>query len=71
MVGTAVTQQSSVPLIRANQVQATGDENAAEEVVTEEAVTKDVADEAEASTAHHTHHQSGTSRDKWNILARF
>ena len=71
MEGTAVMQQPPVPLIRANQVQATGDEDAAKEVILGEAVTKDVAEEADASTAHNTHHQSGTSREKWRILAQF
>ena len=57
MTGTAVTQQSPVPLRRSNQVQATGDEDAAKEVVTEEAFTKGVVDEAHTSTALHTHNQ--------------
>ena len=66
-----MTQQSLVPLRRANQVQATGDEDAAEEVVPEEAVTKDVEDDMDDSTDQYTHHKSGTSRDKWRTLARF
>ena len=49
MAGTAVT--------RANQIQATGDEDAAKEVVPEEAVTKDVAEEADASTAQNKHYR--------------
>ena len=65
------SQQSPVPLRQADQIQSTGDEYVAMGVVPEEAVTKDMADEADASTAHHTHHQSGTSRDKWSILAQF
>ena len=55
MVGTTVTQQSHVPLRRKNQIQATGDKDADAEVVPEEAVTKGVAEEADASTAQHTH----------------
>ena len=55
MAGTAVTQQSPVPLRRANQIQATGDKDAVKEFVPEDAVTKDVAEEADASTAQHTH----------------
>ena len=69
MAGTAVTQQPPVPLRRGNQVQATGNEDAADEVVPEEAVTKDVAGEADALTDHRTNNQSETSRDKWRILA--
>ena len=57
MAGTAVTQQSPVPLRRENQIQTTGDEDAAEEVVPEEAETKGEAEEADASTVQHTHHQ--------------
>ena len=60
-----------MPLIKANQVQATGDEDAAKKVVPEEVVTKYVAYKADASTYQHTHHQSVTSREKWRILARF
>ena len=71
MSGMALTQQSPVPLRRANQIQATGDEEADEGVVPEDVVTKDVAEEAEASTAQNTHHRSETSREKWRILARF
>ena len=44
MPGTAVTEQPPTLLRRANQFQATGDEEAAEEVVPEEAATKDVAE---------------------------
>ena len=54
MAGTAVTQKSPVPLRRANQIRATGDEDAAKEVVLEEATTKDVAEEVDTSTAQHT-----------------
>ena len=43
----------------------------AEEVVLEEADTKYVAEELDASTAHNTHNRSETSREKWRILARF
>ena len=71
MAGTAVTQQSPVPLRQVNQIQATGDEDAAEEVVPEEAATKDVTEEADASSAHHTHHRSENSREEWGILAGF
>ena len=66
-----MTQQSPVPLRRANKIQVMGDKGADEEVVPEEAVTKDAAEEADASTAHHTQHRSETSRRKWRILARF
>ena len=71
MLGTAVTQQWTVPMRRVDQIQATGDEDAAEESVLEEAVTKDVAEEADSSTARYTHIWSETSREKWRILARF
>ena len=54
-----------------HQIHVTGDYEAAEEVVPEEAVTKNVAEEADDTTAHNTHHQSGTSREKWRILAQF
>ena len=64
-------QQSTVTLRRENKVQATGDKDAAKKFVLEEAVNKDVADEADASTAHNTHNQSGISREKWSILSRF
>ena len=56
IASTAVTQQPPVPLRQVNQIQATGDKDAAEEVVLEEAVTKDVAEEADTSTPHHTYH---------------
>ena len=56
MAGTVVTQQSPVPMRRANRIQSTGEEDADGEVVPEEAVTKDVAEEADASTVQHTHH---------------
>ena len=62
MVGTAGTQQSPVPKRQADQIQATGDEDVAEEVVPEEAVTKDVAEGADTSTAQNIHHQSETLR---------
>ena len=71
MAGTAVTQQSPMALRQVNQFQATGYEYAAKEVVPEEAVTKDVTEEVDASTAQHTHNQSGNPREKWRILARF
>ena len=71
MAGTAVAQQSPVPLRRANQIHATGDEGAADEVVPEEAVTKDMKEEVEALTAQNKHHRSETSREKWRILAQF
>ena len=51
MAQTANRQQTPMPLRQENQVQATGDTDEAEEVVPEEAVTKDVAEEAYASTA--------------------
>ena len=57
MKGTAVMQQSLVILtLRANQVQETGAKDATWEVVQEEAVTKDITGEADASTARNTHH---------------
>ena len=71
MAGTEVMQQSPMPLIQANQSQATGEEDAAKEVVPEESVTKYMTKEAGASTAQHTHHQSVTLREKWGILERF
>ena len=71
MAGTAVTQQSHVPLRQANKIQATGDEDAAEEVILQESFTKDVVEEVDASTTQHTHHRSETSREKWRVLARF
>ena len=48
-----------------------GGKDAAKEVVPEEAVNKDVADEVDASNDQYTQHQSETSWDKWMILARF
>ena len=60
-------QQSPVPPRQENQVQATGDKDADEEVVPEEALTNDMVDDADASTAQHTHHQSGASREKSKI----
>ena len=71
MAGMAVTQQLPVPMRRVNKIQATGGEDAAEDVVPEELVTKDVEEQADASTTQHKHHQSETSREKWRILARF
>ena len=71
MAGTAVTQQSTVSLRRANQILEKGDEDAAEEVLLEEAVTKDMTEEAGPSTTHNTHHRSETLREKWRILAQF
>ena len=56
MLGTAVTRKSFVLMIRENQVQSTGADDAAKEVVPEEAVTKDAADDTDASTSLHTHH---------------
>ena len=44
-----------------------GDKDADEEVVPEEALTNDMVDDADASTAQHTHHQSGASREKSKI----
>ena len=71
MVGKAVTQQSSMPMRQSIQIKATGDKDTAKEVVPEEADTKDMAEEADASTADHTHHRSEISRDNWRILVRF
>ena len=70
-MGMEVMQQSSISLRQTNQVKARGDKDPAEEVVPEEAVTKDVAERANTSTAQNTHHQPGTSREKWIILSRF
>ena len=71
MVGTPVTWQPPVLLtLRANQVQAAGEKDAAKEIVSEEEVTKDVADKAYASTAHNTHHRPETLREKLTILKR-
>ena len=59
----SVTQKSLVLLIQQeNQVQATGAKDASKEVVPEEVVTKDMVDEADASTAQHIHHLSESSR---------
>ena len=60
-------------LIQVNQVQAMEAKDPANKIVPEEVVTKDVADKADevgASTALHINHQSGTSREKWEILSR-
>ena len=54
MVVTAVPQQSSMRIIRqSNQVQVMGARDAEKEVVQEEAVIKDVTDEADVSTTEH------------------
>ena len=52
------------------QVQATGTDDMDEEVVHEEAFTKDATGEANTSTDHHTNHQSETSRYNLTILVR-
>ena len=58
MAGTAVTQQPPVLLtLRANQVQATGANGVDKDVAQEKAVTKDVAGEADASTAHNKYYK--------------
>ena len=49
-------------IIQANQVQATGDVDRPERVIQDEAVNKDVVDETDALTAHHTHNKSETLR---------
>ena len=64
-------QQPPVPLIRSNQIKATGDEDAAEEVIPEEAFIKDVGEEEEAPTSQYIYSRPGTSRENWRILARF
>ena len=64
-------QPPKFTVLRVNQVKARGAEDATEEVVLEEAATKNVAEKSEDSTAPHTHHGSGTSREKWMILARY
>ena len=56
MPETAVTQQSPLSLRCTNEVQATGDKDAAKEVIPEDAVTKDVADKVNASNSYHTHY---------------
>ena len=75
MVGTSVARQSPVILVlRENQVKETGADDMVEEVIPEEVVTKDVADEVdkvEYSNSPNTHHQSGTLNYKWKILARY
>ena len=68
---TAVTKQSPVPLRGTDEILVTGDEDADEEVVPEYAVTNDVEEEADTSTAQNAHHRSGISREKWIILALF
>ena len=71
MEGTAVMQQSSVLMtLPENQVQETGAEDTSNEIVPEETVTKDVADETEYSTTQNTHHGSDNLRDKLKILER-
>ena len=63
MPGMVVTRQSPALLtLPVNQVQETWAEDAAEDAVQEEAVTKDLTGEADASTAQYTHHISETSR---------
>ena len=49
-------------------MQARGYEDAAKEVLPEEAVTKEVADKTENSTAHHTHNLSETEMEKLWVL---
>ena len=61
----------TVNLRWANQIKSRREKDKAKEVVTEEAATKDVAEEAEASTTHNIHHGSETSSYKWRILAQF
>ena len=59
MEGTAVMQQSSVLMtLPENQVQETGAEDTSNEIVPEETVTKDVADEEEAPDSYNTHNLS-------------
>ena len=48
-----------------------GVEDVDEEVVPEEAVTKDMAEKADTSTAQHINHRSETSREKWRIWSGF
>ena len=58
MARTAVTQKPLVLLtLQENQVQETVAEDAAEEILQEEEVTKDVAGEEGTSIAQHKHHQ--------------
>ena len=49
-------------------MQAREAEEAAEEVIPEEVDAKNMTDEADTSTALHTHNQPGTSSEKWRIL---
>ena len=70
MAGTAVTQKSPMLLRRANKVQTTGAKEAARGVVPEEAVTKDVEEEADTSTLQHKNHLLENSREKWKFLAQ-
>ena len=66
-----LTRQAPMFLIlRVNQVQAIGDEDTNQEVIPEEVVTKDVADEADTSTTQNTHHESKTSRLKSTIFTQ-
>ena len=51
-------------------MQEIGANDTVKEVVLKEAVTKEVADEVDASIAQHIHHLSKTSRKKLTILAR-
>ena len=67
MAGTLVTQQPPVLLRQMNQVQVMGYEESYEKVVLEEAVTKDVAEESDASTAQYIYHRPGNSKEKWKI----
>ena len=66
--GDGSAQQSPVLLRQVNQVQATEGEDVAKEFLPEDAVTKDVEDEANTSTAKHTHDLSETSRGNWTIF---
>ena len=69
MAGTTVSQQPpEFPTLQANQVQATGDYDADEEVLQEEAVIKDTTGDVDASATQHTNHQSETSKEKMKIL---
>ena len=71
MLGAEVKRQLPVLLtLRSNQVQETGAEYSAEEVVLEEEFTKDMVDEVDSSTDQHKHHRSETSREKLKFLTR-
>ena len=70
MVGTTVTiQPPDLPTSQENKMPATGDEDMAEEVVQEEAVIKDSAGEADASTNYNTHYPPKDSREMLTLLA--